>query len=135
MTNFDAHIAGQPHSHQSVLAIKGEAAAQWVTHISFVSGLAPSMCDSASYHDRALWQRAVEHHQATFPNCAECATLVAHRHGRIPRKRRVTRQPSLHTMMRWMDDGVAKAVDGCKVEPDGCCEHGSESWLLRLGLV
>ncbi len=45
------------------------------------------------------------------------------------------RRPSLATMERWMDRGVAKATDGCSVEPDGTCEHGCESWLLAEGLI
>lgn len=32
-------------------------------------------------------------------------------------------------------DGIATATDGCTVEPDGRCEHGHQSWLLRLGLI
>lgn len=43
--------------------------------------------------------------------------------------------PSLATMERWMDNGVAKATDGCEVEPDGHCEHGKPSWLIRLGFI
>lgn len=43
--------------------------------------------------------------------------------------------PTVKTMMRWMSDGVAKAVDGCRVEPDGTCQHGSPSWLLKLGII
>ena len=43
--------------------------------------------------------------------------------------------PSLNTLERWMADGVAKATDGCRVEPDGHCPHGKPSWLLRLGLI
>ncbi len=43
--------------------------------------------------------------------------------------------PSQKTLERWSMDGVAKAVDGCKVEPDGTCPHGSPSWLLKLGYL
>lgn len=32
-------------------------------------------------------------------------------------------------------DGVAYATDGCECDPDGYCEHGCPSWLLRLGLI
>ena len=32
------------------------------------------------------------------------------------------------------DSGV-EATDGCLVEPDGWCEHGHPSWLLKLGFV
>ena len=45
------------------------------------------------------------------------------------------KEPSIETLTEWMDDGVAEAVDGCEVEPDGICEHGSESWLLSMGLI
>ena len=45
------------------------------------------------------------------------------------------KSPSLATLERWMDDGIAEATDGCPVEPDGTCEHGYQSWLLRLGLI
>lgn len=44
-----------------------------------------------------------------------------------------TREPSIKTMERWMSDGVAKATDGCRVEPDGYCQHGKPSWLVKLG--
>lgn len=43
--------------------------------------------------------------------------------------------PSLATLERWSFDGVAKATDGCTVEPDGHCPHGKPSWLLQLGYV
>ena len=28
-----------------------------------------------------------------------------------------------------------EATDGCRVEPDGICEHGQPSWLLHLGSI
>ena len=43
--------------------------------------------------------------------------------------------PSLKTMTRWMMDGVARATDGCRVEPDGTCQHGAKSWLIVLGYI
>lgn len=49
--------------------------------------------------------------------------------------KRTTKQPSIATIERWSMDGVAKATDGCKVEPDGTCEHGAPSWLLKLGYL
>ena len=45
------------------------------------------------------------------------------------------KQPSLKTMEHWVCDGVARATDGCNVEPDGHCEHGYPSWLLYLGFI
>lgn len=50
-----------------------------------------------------------------------------------PRKR--TKEPSIKTMERWVFDGVAKATDGCRVEPDGTCVHGCKSWLMELGYI
>lgn len=49
--------------------------------------------------------------------------------------KKTTKQPSIATMEKWISNGIAKATDGCKVEPDGCCEHNCESWLLKLGLI
>lgn len=43
--------------------------------------------------------------------------------------------PSAEAMMEALADGTCEATDGCIVEPDGICEHGHPSWLLRLGLV
>lgn len=45
------------------------------------------------------------------------------------------KQPSIKTMEKWMMDGVAKATDGCRVEPDGTCPHGKKSWLMELGYI
>ena len=55
---------------------------------------------------------------------------------RAPTKRRRTlKPPSISTMSKWVNDGVAKATDGCRVEPDGHCPHGKASWLLELGYL
>jgi len=43
--------------------------------------------------------------------------------------------PGHKALERMVFDGIAKAVDGCRVEPDGTCEHGKPSWLLALGLI
>ncbi|MGW1627650.1 hypothetical protein [Streptomyces sp. NPDC002172] len=43
--------------------------------------------------------------------------------------------PSIEQMQSWMSEGGAEARDGCWVEPDGTCEHGSPSWLLAAGLI
>jgi len=50
-------------------------------------------------------------------------------------KPKPVKAPSIATMERWLNDGVARAVDGCRVEPDGTCPHGSPSWLIRLGVI
>ena len=62
--------------------------------------------------------------------------ITSHELKPIPAKSAGAKKPpSVATMAKWMNDGVAKAVDGCRVEPDGRCEHGSPSWLLRMGLI
>lgn len=47
----------------------------------------------------------------------------------------MTEIPDDDQLQEWIFDGVAEATDGCPVEPDGHCEHGEPSWLLRLGLI
>lgn len=44
-------------------------------------------------------------------------------------------EPTEDELAAWTMDSVAEATDGCEVEPDGICEHGHPSWLLRLGLI
>jgi len=52
---------------------------------------------------------------------------------KAPAKRK--RAPSVATLERWQERGGCYATDGCWVEPDGRCEHGKPSWLLRLGYI
>ena len=44
-------------------------------------------------------------------------------------------QPSPQTMTKWICDGVARATDGCRIEPDGSCQHGYPSWFIYLGVI
>ena len=46
-----------------------------------------------------------------------------------------TKQPSMKSLEKMVFNGIAKATDGCKVEPDGVCPHGCQSWLLVVGLI
>lgn len=48
---------------------------------------------------------------------------------------KMRRVPSPGRLQHWMLDSVAKATDGCNVEPDGHCPHGKASWLVVLGLI
>jgi len=42
----------------------------------------------------------------------------------------------METIEQWLVwDGDCESTDGCIVEPDGMCEHGHPSWLIRLGLI
>ena len=43
--------------------------------------------------------------------------------------------PSIEQLEEWESEGGCEATDGCWVEPDGTCEHGKPSWLLRFGLI
>lgn len=46
-----------------------------------------------------------------------------------------TKAPSVNTMEKWMDSGVAKTVLGERTEPDGTGATGAPSWLRVLGLI
>jgi len=43
--------------------------------------------------------------------------------------------PEWQTLQKWQYEGVARTPDGCRVEPDGICQHGYKSWLLIYGLL
>ena len=61
--------------------------------------------------------------------CTRCGRKRGERH------KAVTKKPSIKELSAWEWDGYAFATDGCKVEPDGICEHGHNSWLIVLGLI
>ena len=42
--------------------------------------------------------------------------------------------PSVASLEKW-SEGIAKAVDGAQVEPDGYSPDGAPSWLLVCGLI
>lgn len=44
-------------------------------------------------------------------------------------------EPTEEELEQFIFDGVCDATDGCRVEPDGYCEHGHVSWCLYLGLI
>jgi len=44
-------------------------------------------------------------------------------------------KPEMWQLEEWLMDGVCEATDGCRVEPDGRCQHGKPSWFLALGLI
>ena len=43
--------------------------------------------------------------------------------------------PSIGTLEKWNSECFSKTPDGCKVEPDGSCEHGYVSWLRIMGMI
>ena len=49
--------------------------------------------------------------------------------------RELYKAPTRDEVEEWLDEGRAEALDGCIVEPDGTCPHGSPSWLIELGLI
>jgi len=49
--------------------------------------------------------------------------------------RKAVPEPSFATLWRWQSTGIARATDGCRVEPDGTCMHGCPSWLIELGYI
>ena len=44
-------------------------------------------------------------------------------------------KPTGAQLMAWEFDSHSEATDGCRVEPDGHCEHGHSSWMLVLKVV
>lgn len=43
-----------------------------------------------------------------------------------------TTMPSMRTMEKWVSDGIVPTPDGCRVEPDGICEHGWRSFTYHI---
>lgn len=43
----------------------------------------------------------------------------------------------MNALEEWSSDSVVPAMcqDGCEVEPDGHCEHGCPSILVRMGVI
>ena len=48
---------------------------------------------------------------------------------------RICKPPGVATLERWESNGYCKALDGCKVEPDGYCPHNLPSWLMVMELI
>ena len=46
-----------------------------------------------------------------------------------------TKLPCDAKLERWISDCVCPALDGCRVETDGICQHGLPSWLMALGYI
>jgi len=57
--------------------------------------------------------------------------------GKYPDKtiQSINSPPSIACMEEWISNCVAEALDGCRVEPDGICQHDFPSWLLALGYI
>lgn len=69
--------------------------------------------------------------KAQPPETTEQREVRLYREGMA--KKPTKKRPLIRTMERWAFDGIARATDGCKVEPDGRCHHGHLSWLVYLG--
>ena len=45
-------------------------------------------------------------------------------------------RPSMEELEDMVFDVIMPyATDGCTIEPDGICEHGHPSWLLKIGII
>ena len=55
--------------------------------------------------------------------------------GKRPWPEPTVEEPDVSDLMEMELLGYCEATDGCAVEPDGICDHGHPSWLLRLGLI
>lgn len=71
---------------------------------------------------------------ATCPRC-QLKDFSSKRRPDGVRHRAAMKAPSIATLERWTEKGIAKATDGCVCDPDGKCEHSHNSWLLILGLI
>ncbi len=47
----------------------------------------------------------------------------------------ISNPPSIKTLEKWSNDGIARSVTGKKVEMDGYGPDGSPSWGLVLGII
>lgn len=48
---------------------------------------------------------------------------------------KTVKEPSLKSLEKMSMDGIARALDGCRIEHDGVCQHGAPSWLLHMGFI
>ena len=44
-------------------------------------------------------------------------------------------RPTFEELSEMDMEGFCEATDGCPVEPDGMCQHGHPSWLLKIGVI
>lgn len=87
-----------------------------------------------------IYREMLRKHSKAMHNARYKALLRAHMQidKPKPKSNRVTtnlKRPSIRTLEKWMMRGVAKATDGCEVEPDGECPHGCKSWLIVMGYI
>lgn len=73
--------------------------------------------------------RVTAEHTGRHEGCPKCGRRIGERH------KAMTKAPSIATLERWSESGVAKATDGCRTEPDGHCQHGHASWLIVAGVI
>lgn len=51
---------------------------------------------------------------------------------KYPDAKPLRKVPTLATLEYWYVTNRSRAVDGCKVEAEGYCQHGSPCWILAL---
>jgi hypothetical protein len=72
-------------------------------------------------------------HQEPEPEVSPVVAKQEHKQSLWPEP--TTERPDIETLEGWHSDSGCEATDGCWVEPDGVCEHGHPSWLLRFGYI
>lgn len=65
----------------------------------------------------------------------DAAAAIARLRGKGYTVQTCKKPPTLATMAKWNQEGIARSTDGCKVEPDGTCVHGCKSWMLVFGII
>ena len=67
--------------------------------------------------------------RVAVPECPKCHRKNGERH------KATTKVPGMRSLENMAFNGIARATDGCKVEPDGECYHGHSSWLVVVGVI
>jgi hypothetical protein len=87
-------------------------------------------CECSESHHLGAWAKAGRPEPCPCPNPVPMIQDPT-----VTRDKLYVHPPSGKTLMAWSMDSVCEATDGCTVEPDGTCEHGSVSWLRVMHLV
>ena len=91
-------------------------------------GLLEHQCFECA-HNAIFGDKGARGMRVQVTECPKCNRRLGENH------KAITEPPALAAMEHWIENGVAEATDGCRVEPDGICPHGHSSWLLILGYI
>jgi len=53
----------------------------------------------------------------------------------LPRWQKVRRIPSIDTLEKWVEEGIAETPTGYRIEPDGVHPTEGPSWLVFFGMI